>query len=431
MFDTSPLGREMTLNLAKHVIAGYTLQEPPSKRLLQNAVIHFAPFSESFGQIAEQYSRDNKVCDPQVKEEFADRLLGPESDQRKSIFLNMLQTNRYDLVLTFSAGGYDIHYPSSNGRSDLLERMAQKIGEQRLREALIDCPATPLRIHQNNSVDKLSTLLLNTYQVPLFTIQLDCCRMPPQNKIADVWRRNIHRILNFLNLCESGVKGMIRTHQDQPIRNAIVTIKDSLLSKFVTKNLAHFRFILPAGMYELEISSPDWNGKHTLPIKVVDGKVLDLGTINLNVDASRPSKVLDEHTVSIAETNTLVAGKIAGFVLDENNHPIQNAKIRLINIKNDVSNTSDYYGNFLLNNAPFGENTILVTAWGHATAKKYVKNVIYSTLFIYSGEESIYLFESLSNAGRLMLIRRNRISASCSGWVWTRASWACQDCFSY
>lgn len=366
LFDTSPLGREMTVNVAKHVIAGYTLQEPPSKRLLQNAAIHFAPLTESFKQIAEQYARDSNVCDPQVKEEFADRLLGPESDQKKSIFLNMLQTGRYDLVLTFSAGGYGIQFPHSSYQNDLFERMATKIGEQRLREVLTDCPETPSRLHQNNTVDKLSALFLNSYQVPLFTIQLGCCRMPAQDKIAKVWRRNIHRILNFLNLSESGVKGSIRTLQGQPIRNAIVAIKDTGLTKPVTKNLAYFRFVLPAGMYELEITSTNSKAMHTLPIKIVDGKILDLGNINLEMDAIRSP---------LTESNTLVTGKIAGFVLDEGNHPIQNAKIQLININNDVSNTSDYYGKFLLNNVPFGDITLLVTAWGHATAKKYVKKL--------------------------------------------------------
>lgn len=372
LFDTSPLGREMTLNVAKHVIAGYTLQEPPSKRLLQNSVIHFAPFSESFAQIAEQYARDKNVCDPQVKEEFAERLLGPESDQKKSIFLNMLQTVQYDLVLSFSAGGYDIQFPHSSNHSDLFERMANKIGENPLREMLENCPATPSRIHQYNSVDKLSALFLNFYQVPLFTIQLNCCRMPSQGKIADVWRRNIHRILNFLNLSESGVKGSIKTRQNQPIRNAIVTIKDTGLSKPVTKNLAYFRYILPAGMYQLEITSTDSNAKHTLPLKIVDGKILDLGSINLDIDAT--SKVNDGHSAS-AELNTLVSGRIAGFVLDEGNHPIKNAKIQLLNINNDVSNTTDYYGKFLLNNTPFGEFPLLVTASGHVTAKKYVQNL--------------------------------------------------------
>lgn len=369
LFDTSPLGREMIVNTAKHIIAGYTLQEPPLKRLLQNVVIHFAPFSESYAHVADQYARDRSVCDPQVTEEFADRLLGPESDQKKSIFLNMLQSGRYDLVLAFSAGGYDIQFPHSSNHNDLFERMANKIGEQRLREVLKDCPETPSRLHQNNTVDKLSRLFLDFYQVPLFTIQLECCRMPPQDKIAQVWRRNIHRILNFLNLSESGVKGSIRTRQDQPIRNAIVTIKDTGLTKPVTKNLAHFRFILPAGMYELEVSSTDSKAKHTLKLTIVEGNVLDLGNILLDIEASGPAKVNAGHSAP-AELNTLIGGKIAGFVLDEGNHPIAKAKIQLINIKNDVSNTSDYYGKFLLNNTPFGEITLLVTASGHATAKK-------------------------------------------------------------
>lgn len=77
-FDTSPIGRELTLNLARHVVAGYRLQEPPLQRLLNNSVIHFVPFTDNFDSILSQYQQNDSICDPITREEFADRLLSPE-----------------------------------------------------------------------------------------------------------------------------------------------------------------------------------------------------------------------------------------------------------------------------------------------------------------------------------------------------------------
>lgn len=56
LFDTAPLGREITMNLARHVIAAYKIQEPPYKLLLDNVVLHFAPITPNFKELYLRYS---------------------------------------------------------------------------------------------------------------------------------------------------------------------------------------------------------------------------------------------------------------------------------------------------------------------------------------------------------------------------------------
>lgn len=56
LFDTAPLGREITMNLARHVIAAYKIPEPPYKLLLDNVVLHFAPITPNFNEIYLRYS---------------------------------------------------------------------------------------------------------------------------------------------------------------------------------------------------------------------------------------------------------------------------------------------------------------------------------------------------------------------------------------
>lgn len=56
LFDTAPLGREITMNLARHVIAAYKIQEPPYKLLLENVVLHFAPITPNFNELFVRFS---------------------------------------------------------------------------------------------------------------------------------------------------------------------------------------------------------------------------------------------------------------------------------------------------------------------------------------------------------------------------------------
>lgn len=226
-FDTSPLGRELTLNLARHVIAGFELQEPPFIRLLNNVVLHFVPFTNDFEYILGQYSRNDSVCDPLTREEFADRLLSPESDKQKTAFINMLDANRFDIALTFSAGGFDIQSPRTDNLNSIFPKWATKITESRLRESHDECALNSLRNHQTNTLQRITQFLMDSYKLPLFSLQVSCCKMPPQKAIGDIWRRTIHRTLNFLKLTETGVKGSIKSAESIPMRNSIVTVLDN------------------------------------------------------------------------------------------------------------------------------------------------------------------------------------------------------------
>lgn len=50
----------------------------------------------------------DSICDPILKEELADKILSPESDNQKDMLIKMIQEGDYDLTLTFSSGGSDV-----------------------------------------------------------------------------------------------------------------------------------------------------------------------------------------------------------------------------------------------------------------------------------------------------------------------------------
>lgn len=363
------MGRELTLDLAKHVVVGYSLQEPPMLRLLKNAVLHFMPFTDNFDAILTQFARNNHLCDPIAREEFADRLLSPENDKQKTLFLKMLETNRFDLVLTFSAGGSDLQHPTVENPNSIYAKSATKIIESRFRETHEECALNPLRIHQTNTLQKIAEFLLSTYQMPMYAIQLDCCKMPSNGEIAAIWRKNIHKILNFLKLTETGIKGSIRNAESVPLRKSTIKVLDHNITIPVSKNLAYFRLILPAGQYELQINSSG-AGIQTLPVNLMEDQTLDLGNILLEAKPKALNHADYRENVGVAEITPIVGGQVSGLILDARNHPIPGASITLTNSKQKLTNTSDQMGRYHLRGTPFGLITLKVDAYGHESATR-------------------------------------------------------------
>lgn len=360
-FDSAPLGREMTLNIARHVTAGYALNEPMMVKLLKNAVIHFMPMTTVLDdEYLRSFNANQTICDPIVRTELADHILSPETEHRKDVLLNYIHENQFDLALSFSAGGFGVQ-PDHDNNNSITTSMRAAIASERLRTVKDTCPRTAARLQQDDAVKRITNLFATNYKVPLFTIQLDCCKMPPPNDIAKAWRRNIQRVLNFLNLTETGVQGVVKDAAGHPLRNATVTVKGAGLVTNVTKNLAMFRLVLPAGEHEIEVSSPA-GLKRSFQVNLEQGHVFNVGDIVLGGN--------DHEALRFNRTETVAGGEIHGFVLDAQNHPIRNAKLFLLNTKVDVSNVTDTMGAFKLSGTPLGAISLAVTADGYYNAQK-------------------------------------------------------------
>lgn len=325
------------------------------------------PFTEDFNNVLSQFNVNENVCDPTAREEFADRLLSPETNAKKSIFLKMLESEQFDLALTFSAGGFDIQGPHIENPNSIYAKTILKLAQTRLRETNEECALNPLRIHQATTQQKIIDFLLTHYRVPLYSLQVSCCKMPHEAEIALVWRKSIHKALNFLKLTETGVKGAIKSAQGQPLRQSTVSIANNELTIPVTKNLASFHFVLPAGPHELLINSTD-SGIQTLPMNLVDGHILDLNNILLQQKQSAHYQMNNGQKIGTAEVKAIFGGKIVGYVLDERNHPIKDAHITLTNSK--LTNKSDDLGNFILSGTPFGSVSLQVEAYGYESASR-------------------------------------------------------------
>uniref|UniRef100_A0A1B0ALR5 Peptidase M14 domain-containing protein n=1 Tax=Glossina palpalis gambiensis TaxID=67801 RepID=A0A1B0ALR5_9MUSC len=340
-FDTtSPLGREISLNLVRHIIEGYKLKEPRILKFLQNAQINL--------------------------DELGERLLSPESEKRRDLLLQFLDNERFDLMLTFIAGHSELIYPKDE---QIFERFAHYIENVEFSFSPLQCSASSTRTVHRDTTERLTNLLYKTYNIPMFSLGLSCCRMPPQTQIASIWRKNIDKLKHFLHLIETGAKGYVQDEKGSPLREAFIRLIDHKPVYNVTKNLARFQLMLPVGLYALEISAPKYQS-YVAKVEVIQGKITDLGVIKLSA-----------YTLITGHSEIVPLGRIrhqatvlSGFVLDLSNHPVPHAKVSIIApiTKHYLRNFTDSIGAYTINNIPNGDITLKVEAPRYLEATRLV-----------------------------------------------------------
>uniref|UniRef100_A0A182KDH9 Peptidase M14 domain-containing protein n=1 Tax=Anopheles christyi TaxID=43041 RepID=A0A182KDH9_9DIPT len=354
LFQTAAIGREMTMNLVRHVLAGYLIKEPLLIKLLQNAVLHFVPVKNDFEEIMDQFRANASVCNPTLhSDELADKLLNAETDHQKDMFLRMLKDDEYDLALTFAAGGHDVFFPNTDDKVAIYSRFAEKIKGHKYRQSGGSdgkCTVDAGQLHQVEATQRVTNAIHKLYEVPLFTMQLGCCKMPSEPSIASVWRQNLERMINFLRLIDTGIRGYVKDVHGAALRKAILRVRGNNLIYKVTPNLAHFRIVLPSGSMEIEISCYNYTSR-IMPITLGDNQILDLGDIVMQ-EAARPRESIVEppvpvepqalpqqhHDFAVLEPSKTmkvfpqdggveVNAAVSGIVLDDGNHPLPNAKV--------------------------------------------------------------------------------------------------------
>lgn len=279
---------------------------------------------------------------------------------------------------------YYSSYPHTNNKIPVFSKFASKI--QSFNNELESCSNTPAQLHQNDLIEEVTNIFYKSYKVPLFTMQLGCCKMPNENSISGVWRKNIHKMLNFLKILDTGVKGFVKNIKGEPIRNALIKIEGNIDEYKVTENQAHFRIVLPSGKMTIVISSSGYTTKR-IEVLINENLVTDLGDVILNVgdgavlennllEASSPTEgtsvifnssgplPLTDRRKPLTGMGTIdEPGVINGFVLDTANHPLSNAKVFIDGT--NASTFTDPLGVFKLFGVPPGDAILTVQAPRH------------------------------------------------------------------
>ncbi|XP_055606268.1 carboxypeptidase D-like [Uranotaenia lowii] len=403
LFQSTMIGRELVMNLARHVLAGYQIPEPEILKLLQNVVLHFVPIKIDSELLLEQFQSNRSVCDPTVKEELADKLLSAETDKQKDMLLRMLQEEEYDLALNFAAGGNDVFYPNTDDKVAIYPRFAEKIkGHKYTVISNEQCPSTASRLNQADAIQRVTNQLHSLYKVPLFTLQVGCCKMPPEAEIATVWRQNLERMTNFLHLIDTGIKGYVRDVNGNPLRKAILKVRGNNLIYKVTPNLAHFRVVLPSGPMEIEFSCMNYTSR-IQAVTLNQNQILDMGDIIMQevglpvgrgtveplhptpqrlgqVPTGKPEhhdsfavmEPMDRMKIFPQDGGVEMQGRISGLVLDEANHPLPNSKVYIENKLVNLTTYTDPIGKFQLSGVNQKDLVLHVEASGYSSDERTV-----------------------------------------------------------
>lgn len=201
-YGSQPLGQEMLLNFARHMAAAYAVGEP----ILKNSVLHFIPnIDEHADKMIRQYDGTDKCSLESLEEEFGDSLysyltkkdLNPLTNYtREKAFINMLEAEKYDLLLELSSGKEVLAYPELC--KNMFEQYAQRYQENRTPSDKYSC-AVRTPIHGD-----LIDVLYERFNTPVLSAGLSCCKMPVDSEIGFVWRNNLKGINDFVKLANTG-----------------------------------------------------------------------------------------------------------------------------------------------------------------------------------------------------------------------------------
>lgn len=353
LFESSPVGREITVNLARHLITAYNTKEPLMIELLKNTVIHFVVVNSKFDQVYQQFNDNTSICDPQLKEELGDRLLSPEADNLKNIFFQLFDRDSISLALTFTAGD-DSNVQVLKDREPVYAQFARDT-QSHLGAQNQLCSSNTMRLNENESLRKITNLLYHMFSIPLYSINLACCKMPMENEIADIWRENIESLLKFINLGRSGVTGFVKDEHGAPIRHARVKVVGSAREQKVTSNLGFFHVLVPNGRGELEIKAENFTSR-TINYNYED-TMIKINDIKLITDTS--ARLESAHY------------DVSGYVVDDNGTPIAKAEIGIKGNWRKQAYTNDV-GQFEMKNISEDSPVLTVKAYGYKRSEKLV-----------------------------------------------------------
>lgn len=224
-------------------------------------------------------TKSEPVCDVNTGNEWIDDLLVKKLPNDP--LDEMVANGDFDLILTFTSGGYDVIYPRSGQEveDEYFAGLSKVIDDE---PPMNPCgvPDQPSAIEQKQQT--LSDRLYSDYRVPMFAIRLGCCGMPANTEVATVWRSNIDKILNFVYLSSSGVEGNVLDANGTAIRSATISVDRSPFAP-VTKNMAHLKLILLPGPHSLVVRANGFNDFET-SFTVAKDTIYSLGSLVLHAN---------------------------------------------------------------------------------------------------------------------------------------------------
>ncbi|KAK9874298.1 hypothetical protein WA026_002650 [Henosepilachna vigintioctopunctata] len=412
LYATQPVGREVTVYLARHLLKGLKIGDPTIKRILNNTVIYVVPvIDKAFERIWGDFDRESsstKVPDTYVCnnitadfKQVGDQVMNVGGNRANSFaemkgianaFKRMLSEEKFNLVLNFEGGGTEMIYPKLVDALNLYKNY-YTIYTSNYKPPLI-CASD-----RTGTQNMLTDYLYRELDTPILTAKVSCCSYPAVENLPYIWREILAPVMEVLKLASLGVHGYIQDTNGQRMTNA--TIKVIGLNKIfeVAKTSAQFNIMLPPAKYILEVSCHNYKPKY-LDIEITKGRLflpitLDKKLIQNN--SQNDDDILNNQILRRPlYVNGIKSNGLRGFVRDGDGHPLPKAVIHVV--ENNVTLLSDEEGKYALPLQP-NKYTLQVQAKGYHNLTKYV------TVLDSNGIPEIVMFTLMKNSSVLGLPR--------------------------
>ncbi|KAL2736992.1 carboxypeptidase D [Vespula squamosa] len=274
LFASQPVGREILLRLATHILMGNEIGDPPINRILNNAVLHFIPgVDPGFDNVPND-------CNPTVKDEIGEKLLSQNTNKTKEMdiitnaFKKMLLNEAYDVIIILGGGSFSISY--AKDELNVYKTLAENYGQTMHKEAC--------GIKTNREIN-IAEYIQREYNIPGININLSCCKYPAADTIPTIWRGILKPLMQLIQDLTSGIRAVITDEHEIPIREAVVKIGTKTYQ--LSRNMAYFKIILIPGDYVLTFFCTDYASK-TLTVHVDEQSITD---INVQMRKLKPGEV--------------------------------------------------------------------------------------------------------------------------------------------
>ncbi|NWJ01192.1 CBPM Carboxypeptidase, partial [Crypturellus undulatus] len=94
------------------------------------------------------------------------------------------------------------------------------------------------------------------------TLELSCCKYPPENQLEKFWRDNRVALVEYMKQVHLGIKGQVTDGSGRPIPNAIVEAKGrSHVCPYRTNDHGEYFLLLLPGTYVINATVPGFKSK--------------------------------------------------------------------------------------------------------------------------------------------------------------------------
>uniref|UniRef100_A0A2R5L4K7 Putative carboxypeptidase d n=1 Tax=Ornithodoros turicata TaxID=34597 RepID=A0A2R5L4K7_9ACAR len=216
-----PVGREMLVRLARHLLIGYKKGNRRIKALLDKVAVHLVPVVGDFVQAQPGTCKATRRTDvPDIEEGFESERLPPAEALKMS-----MASYHYVAGLMLESGGYGIRIPNNATNSGvwdnvttdaLLKGFSKTLGKK-------EC-SVPLQTVTNGSFlsyaySKHGTLMLS--------VHIDCCSYPLSRELPELWMRSLEPLLQFVEAAGTVIHGTVTDEYGSVINESTVTMQSS------------------------------------------------------------------------------------------------------------------------------------------------------------------------------------------------------------